>query len=199
MRRLVCGIGFNDNKYAASFDGKDVHEYTVWIGMLSRCSDKVWERQPTYTGTTCSENFKSYSYFYEWYHKQTGSGNKDSIGRSWQLDKDLLLKGNKIYSEETCCFVPHRINSLLLKCGATRGEYPIGVCWNNRDKKFLAHCSEGTGKTKHLGMFTTVKDAFLAYKTLKEQIIKKVAAEYKEVLDERVYDALMGYEVFMDD
>lgn len=197
--KLVYGIGFNDRKYPSRANGKDTREYSLWAGVLERCTEKLCTNFPTYTGVTCSENFKSYSFFYDWCQGQVGFASVDENGRSWQIDKDILIKGNKLYSEDTCVFVPHRINTLLTKCNASRGEFPIGMYFNKRNNKYKVRCGEGGGKTKYLGLFLTKEDAFLAYKTFKEQVIKSVASEYKAVLDDRVYQALLSYNVSIHD
>lgn len=195
MKRLVHGIGINDGKYPAFINGVPVDEYTVWMNMLLRCTKKIQDKYPTYKGTTCSENFKSYSYFYKWYHKQFNNGKRDENGKRWQLDKDLLVKGNKIYSEDTCVFVPQRINKLLIKPRQFSGGLPTGVTFKKSRNRYRAQCNIGTGVSKHLGDFKTSDEAFLAYKTFKEAFVKQVANEYKPYLDPRVYKSLMQYEV----
>lgn len=167
--------------------------------MLVRCTDKTWNRCPTYIGTTCSDNFKSYSFFYEWYHKQHNHDRIDEDGRKWCLDKDLLSVGGKVYSEDTCVFIPQRINKLLTKSNSARGEYPIGVSLKKSSNKYVANCRGLGGKYLHLGLFTGVTEAFLAYKTFKESFIKGVANKYKEILDNRAHNALMKYEVNEND
>ena len=199
MSKLVHGIGFNDRKYPAEVNNNPQNEYNTWQRMLERCKEKCWVKHPTYIDTNCSENFKSYSFFYEWCQEQVGFGNKDNWGRYWHLDKDLLIKGNKIYSEDTCVFVPQKINSLLTKCNSSRGEYPIGVSWHKASSKFNAVCSNGHSNQKYLGLFSTVEEAFSVYKTFKEGLIKEIATEHKEQLDHRVYNALMCYEVNIND
>jgi len=195
----VYGIGFKGNDYP-SYDGeKQLKEYSLWCGMLYRCTEKHWASRPTYTGTTCSENFKSYTFFYEWCNKQIGFNNRDENGRGWPLDKDLLTRGNKCYSEDTCCFVPQKLNALIVNRSAARGEYPVGVYWNTGNRRYIAKCSRGASKQTHLGSFNTPQEAFQAYKTFKEALIKEVANEYKEMLDSRVYEALMNYEVNEND
>jgi len=197
--KLVRGIGLKGMKYPTKLGGKRLKEYRAWSDMLERCTERFWNRQPAYTGTTCSENFKSFEYFYEWCQEQVGFGSVDDKGRGWQLDKDITCKEYKIYSEDTCVFVPSRINTLLIKREASRGEWPIGVCWHKRDKMFQSKCNNGTGKSIFLGSFKTAQEAFQAYKTFKEALIKEVANEYKEQLDYRVYEALMNYEVNEND
>lgn len=199
MNKLVRGIGINENKYLAEKDGILVKEHILWTNMLHRCTEKCWVKYPTYIGTTCSENFKSYTFFYEWCQKQVGFGNRDEVGRGWQIDKDILIKGNKHYSEDTCVFVPSKINKLLTKRHNFRGEWPIGVSWHESSKKFHSCCSDGAGKNKRLGCFNTMQEAFLAYKVFKEALIKEVAEKYKLQLDPRAYQTLINYEVNIND
>ena len=199
MNKLIQGIGFNDKKYPAYIGGRATREYTTWHNMLSRYTNTLWVKRDSYTGTTCSENFKSYSFFYEWCQHQQGFRGLDEQGKSWHLDKDLLIKGNKVYSEDTCVFVPSRVNILLNKHSAGRGDSLIGVCLCKKSNKYHARCSVGTTGQKHLGLFVSQEEAFNVYKTFKEQFIKSVADEYKNLIDERAYKALIKYEVCVDD
>lgn len=195
---LVCGMGTNNGKYYSWIDGKNVIEYDTWRHMLYRCTENYWKSHPSYIGVTCSENFKSYSFFYEWCHNQKGFGCRDENDRAWHLDKDLLSKGNRVYSENVCCFVPVKINSLLTSCASARGSSFIGVCIDKRDGRYKAKCLDG-GKQIFLGYHTREIDAFNAYKKYKEALIKRVANEYKDQLDPRAYDALLNYTVEITD
>ena len=199
MGKLVHGIGFNDNKYQVFVDGKKTDEYNIWQNMLRRCKVEFWVVRPSYEGTTCSENFKSYSFFYEWYHKQYNATTRDVKDNKWCLDKDILVKGNKLYSEDTCVFVPHKINNLLVKANSVRGEYPIGVSLRGQSSRLMARCNRSDGTMQHLGYFSSAEDAFQVYKTYKEALIKKLANEYKHQLDPRAYQALLNYTVEITD
>ena len=191
--------GVNDRKYP-SWDGKKIlKEYDLWRRLIARCSQKIWDKHPTYKGTHFSDNFSNYSFFYEWCQTQVGFCNKDEKGRCWNLDKDLLGKGNKVYSEDTCVFVPQRINLLLTKRGASRGDWPVGVSWDKSTKKFQASCNKGGGKQQYLGLFSTPQEAFQAYKEHKEAYIKSLAEKYKDQLDPRAYQALLNYQVEVTD
>ena len=191
----VFGVGIFGTKYPSTINGRNIKEYVLWQRMLERCySDGFKKKNPTYIDCEVSENFKSYEYFYEWCHNQVGFSNKD-----WQLDKDLLLKGNKVYSENTCIFIPAEINLLLIKRDASRGEHLIGVSWCKRDKAFVAQVSRNKGKPERLGYFKTEIEAFNAYKKAKEVFVKEVAEKWKSQIDERAYEALMKYEVNIDD
>ena len=191
----VYGLGIVGTKYQIRVNGTLKKEYELWMEMLKRCySDTYQKKYPTYEGCEVSDNFKSYEYFYEWCNKQIGFDNKD-----WQLDKDLLVKGNKIYSESTCVFIPAEINSLLTKCTASRGEHLIGVCWHKRDKVFMATVGKNKGKQEYLGLFNTEIEAFNAYKKAKEDFVKEQSNKWKSQIDERAYLALINYEVHIDD
>ena len=190
--KLVCGIGFNSGKYPATVNGKVLKEYKLWRSILSRCySIKYQEEHPTYIGCQTSENFKNYSYFHEWVQQQIGFGET-----GFELDKDLLLKGNRIYSEATCLFIPKRLNTLLLSCKAARGILPVGV--SHHTGKFLAQCSSGSA-SNHIGVFKTPEEAFQAYKQAKETFIKSQAEKWKDQIDIRAYEALIRYEVLPTD
>ena len=191
----VYGIGILGTKYPISEGGQDTKEYTLWKNMLMRCySDTYQKKYPTYESCEVSNKFKSYEYFYEWCNKQIGFSNQD-----WHLDKDLLTKGNKVYSENSCVFIPNEINSLLTKSTASRGEHLIGVCWHKARKAFMAQVGKGKGKLKHLGYFKTEIEAFNAYKTAKESFVKEQANKWKSQIDLRAYNALLNYQVAIID
>ena len=191
----VYGVGITGTKYQPTINGVNTKEYELWRGMLKRCySDTYQKKHPTYIGCEVSDNFKSYEYFYEWCQSQVGFGNE-----GWQLDKDLLVKGNKVYSDDFCVFLPKEINLVLTKSNKTRGEHLIGVCWHKRDKTFVARVSRNKGCSEHLGSFKTELEAFNAYKKAKEVFVKEQANEWKGQIDERAYEALMNYQVNIDD
>ena len=191
----VYNIGALGTKYASTINGVHTKEYKLWTSMLERCySGNSKNKYPTYEGCEVSDNFKSYEYFYGWCHKQVGFNNKD-----WQLDKDLLIKGNKVYDENTCVFLPNEINILLTKRTALRGKHLIGVYWSNTNKAFVAQVSKNKGKQEYLGYYKTEIEAFNAYKKAKESFIKEQANKWKSQIDPRVYNALMNYQVEITD
>ncbi len=191
----VFGVGVVGTKYPAYEYGVVTKEYVLWNNMLMRCySDTYKKKQPTYIGCEVSENFKSYEYFYEWCHKQVGFGNE-----GWHLDKDLLTKGNRIYSENTCIFIPSEINLVLTKSTALRGKHLIGVYWHNENKAFVSKVSKNKGEQEWLGTFKTELEAFNAYKKAKESFVKEQANKWKSQIDDRAYEALMNYQVEITD
>ena len=191
----VYGIGVLGTKYPSTINGVLTKEYVLWRGMLKRCySDVYKKRYPTYEGCKVSNKFKNYEYFYEWCHKQIGFDVK-----GWHLDKDLLIKGNKVYSEDSCIFIPSEINLLLVKNTASRGEHLIGVYWHNKRKAFEARVRKNKGKSEYLGLFKTELEAYNAYKTAKEAFVKEQANDWKDRIDPRAYEALMKYTVEITD
>ena len=191
----VFGVGVVGTKYPITISGRNTKEYDLWKSMVRRCySDKYQKKYPTYEGCKVSDNFKSYEYFYEWCNKQIGFGNK-----GFDLDKDLLVKGNKVYSEYSCIFLPNEINLLLTKRTASRGNHLIGVYYHKRGKVFMAQVSKNKGKQEKLGSFNTELEAFNAYKIAKESFVKEQANKWKGQIDIRAYNALMNYTVDIDD
>jgi len=193
-RSLIFGVGVNDWVGNVMVDGKQIKEYQLWKGVLERCfTDGFKQSRPTYEGVTCSKEWLSMTTFIEDVSQMRGYGLS-----GWQLDKDILQKGNKLYSKATCCFVPAEVNLLLTKRDNSRGECPVGVHFHKTRGKFVAKLRIN-GKLKHLGLFPTPEEAFFAYKAAKEAHIKVVAQQWQHLLDERVYLALMAYEVNIND
>ena len=195
----VFGVGIVGTKYPSSKSGVQTKEYKLWCRMLVRCySESFKKKQPTYEGCEVSDKFKSYEYFYEWCQKQIGFNN-DGNGNPFHLDKDLLIKGNKVYSEDSCVFMPKEINLLLTKREALRGKHLIGVSWKKANKAFVATVNKNKGNSKWLGYFKTELEAFNAYKQAKESFVKEQANKWKDKIDPRAYNALMNYTVEITD
>ena len=187
--RLVYGVGINDKKGFSSSK-----EYRLWADMLRRCyTENPIKRQACYQVCTVSENFKSFSYFYDWCQNQIGF-NKNGF----QLDKDVILKGNLTYSEDLCVFIHRDINGCLEKCKKSRGLYPIGVYLNSQSGLFSAVVRKKSTQI-FLGYFKNPHDAFNAYKDEKESHIRYLAKKFKDQIDPRAYKALMIYKVEITD
>ena len=169
--------------------------FCLWVRILERAYNKNYHLKfPTYKDVEVCEDWLNFQNFAEWCETQEFFNAKDCKGKTYQLDKDLLYKGNKTYSPETCCFVPSEINGLLLKNDKDRGEYPIGVHPNKTHTRFRAHV-RCFGKLQSLGSFKTPEEAFLAYKTAKEGYIKEVAEVWRGKIDDKVYKGLLCYKV----
>ena len=118
------------------------------------------------------------------------------------LDKDILCKGNKVYSRDTCIFVPERINLLFVKRDNDRGDCPIGVTPNLSDN-YQVRCNNGNRKSIYLGSYSTKEEAFQVYKNYKEKVIKEVIDSYEGIIPEPHYTklktAMYNYKVEIDD
>ena len=195
--RLVYGVGINDADYVVEKREKIGYVngvrkqrlvwacpyYRVWKDMLKRCySAKFQEKYPTYKGCSVSEEWLRFSNFRCWMECHDFEDK--------QLDKDLLFNGNKAYSEETCVFVTSVVNSFTSDCGASRGEWLIGVNWDKEKSKFLSRCSNPfTKKQENLGYFTCGLEAHQTWLKRKLELAHLLAAEQT---DGRIAKALIS-------
>jgi hypothetical protein len=191
-KSTVCGVGVVDVVFQPSIRGKVIWQYELWKGVLRRCcSEKLKANRPHYREASICTDWLSFATFFEWVNLEVGYKGKP-VGM--ELDKDILVKGNKVYSPTTCCFVPSRINKLLTDRRSHRGQYPIGVTFNKTGGR-LAASLNCNGVDVFLGLHDTPEAAFLAYKTAKESYVKEVANEYRHALTSEAYTALMSWEV----
>lgn len=195
--RLLYGVGINDADYVVKkwetigyVEGKRKQKlvwecpyYRAWKGMLERChSTKYQERFPTYKGCSVSVDWLTFSVFKAWMEKQQWEG--------LQLDKDLLVSGNKVYSPETCVFVTKEVNTFTTDRGNDRGEWLVGVYLDKGTNKFRSQCSNPfTKEREHLGYFTSELEAHKAWLKRKLELACRVAAIQT---NERVAKALIG-------
>ena len=130
-KKKVYGVGVNDFQARVKQGGRHIPSYCFWKRMLERCYSSKWHKDhPSYLGCSVCDEWKVFSHFDSWFNEHYREG--------YDLDKDILVQGNKVYSPSTCCFVPHRINALLINCEASRGKCKVGVYWKIRIKKFVA-------------------------------------------------------------
>lgn len=197
--RSVYGVGYRgEGKYSSTnLDGKKTKCYETWCNMFKRCySENYQSKRPTYKDCTVCEEWHNFQNFAKWFEENYYEINNEQM----HLDKDILVKGNKIYSPETCVFVPKTINSLFTKRQNDRGSLPIGVSYDRDSNKYLSHCNNCiTRKQIKLGKFLQVDDAFLEYKKYKEDHVKEVANLYVGKIPNELYKAMVNYEVSKND
>ena len=200
--RRTCYRGYiGEGKYKVMENGKKTKCYKTWKNMLQRCYDpKYHEKHLTYINCVVCDEWLNHQNFGNWYEENYYEIEEQKMC----LDKDILHKGNKIYSPDNCVFVPENINKLFIKGDKLRGEYPIGVTYNKATKKFQSQCKihdykENKSKSVFLGYYETTQEAFQAYKEFKEQYIKQVADYYKDLIPQRLYNAIYDYKVDIDD
>ena len=165
--KLVYGVGINDAGYAVcpTTNGKQVwcKFYDVWTGMLERCySHKYQERKPSYRGCTVCDEWLTFSKFREWMIGQDWDGN--------QLDKDLLVKGNKIYSPSTCLFVSRQVNMFITSEKTKNSDLPIGVSLYKHTGEFQTSVRNLGRGTISLGRYKTPEEAHLVWLEAKQKL-----------------------------
>lgn len=190
--KLVEGVGINDYEGSVKENGKPIKSYNVWRLMIRRCyCIKALGRNPTYVGCSVYPEWLSFSNFKKWFDENYVEG--------FVLDKDILVKGNKVYSPETCRFVPQYLNNLLIDSGRSRGELPLGVVELNKDNQkgrinstYRAQCSNGY-RRRLTKTFKTLPEAVAWYSATKKQVVKEQAqrAFLENAIKTDVYLALV--------
>lgn len=183
LKRIKYGVGIND--FNGNLQGDVLRAYRVWTMILERCySEKLRYKHKSYKGCTICDEWKHFSNFYSWWC--------DNYVEGFTLDKDIIVKGNKIYSPQTCCFVPQEINAFFTRNDARREDMPIGVNLF-KNGKYVARINNGNGEYKHLGYFNSKESAFLEYKAAKEKRARSLANEWKNEISKDVFDVLNNY------
>lgn len=194
-RKPVYGVGINDADYVTrpKINGDQVvcPYYRTWSSMIVRSySDKYQVSRPTYIGCSVTKEWLIFSNFRKWMETQDWQGK--------QLDKDILIPGNKVYRPDTCVFVSRQINTLLTDSAAARGEYPQGVDFHKATGKYRASCKV-IGNQKYLGLFTAIPEAEYEYLTFKSKLIKSIAYEDESISNPELQEALLRhYKLFKD-
>jgi len=189
----VYGVGYIGNgKYDIQ---KHIGAYNTWYSMMKRCYSLNYQKdKPSYIDCEVCEEWHNFQNFANWYELNYYELDDEKM----HLDKDILVKGNRTYSPDTCIFAPESINGIFKKKDVSRGKLPIGV---NRDlgrNKYRSSIAKW-GETIHLYSHDTPEEAFQTYKKEKEKYIGEVANIYKNKIPRKLYDALMNYKVEITD
>lgn len=190
-KKLVFGVGINDADYdvskSALIDGKwkkvwNCPFHIKWFEMIRRCYSLTYKStHPTYSSCLTVPEWHYFMTFRAWMEKQDWQDK--------QLDKDILLPGNKVYGPEFCVFVDRSVNNFLLQRESDRGEWPIGVNLHKKTGKFAAQANDLLTKDrKYLGLFNTPEEAHAKWLTFKLEQAKILASQQ---LDPRVAAALI--------
>lgn len=168
-RKILYGVGINDLPYPI----KNCPYYERWRSILCRCySKKFHNKNKSYEECFICDDWKYSSNFKKWMEEQDWEGKV--------LDKDILIKNNKIYSPETCIFIPIEINSLIVKTNKNR-EYPIGVYKSNTKNKFDAIISIRKKKI-FLGSYFNLFDAHRSWQYHRFNYIKELALTQENLI-----------------
>ena len=191
LKPTLCGIGYlGVGSYPTKINNKKTRCYNVWSGIIKRCFGK---KVPSYKrygarGVTVCEEWHNFSNFAAWYEQNYKDG--------YQIDKDILKRGNKVYCPQFCRFVPSRVNGMVCEKRPNRGEMPQGVYFNWKLKKYSSRINTFKGQV-HFGCYNTPEEAFKVYKDNKEKHIRCVAQDEfdKGRICEDIYKALMSWDV----
>lgn len=185
LKPSVYGIGFiGEGDYRPSINRKKTKAYSKWNNILHRSYDvKYKENNPTYKDVIVCKYWHNFQNFAKWFENNYKEG--------FELDKDILIKGNKIYSPETCCFVPREINSLF-KTYSKKSELPIGVTYDKFNNKYKVSFRIDKKMTT-MGRFDTISKAHEIFKITKEKYIREIAEKWKGIITEQVYEILINY------
>lgn len=193
LDKCVYGRGYvGIGDYLPYVDGKITSAYTCWQNMMKRAYSVAFkDKQKSYEGVTVCDEWHNFQVFAKFYEENYYELENDRV----ELDKDLLVKDNKVYSPSTCVFIPQRLNTLLTGNRVNKGVYPVGVNYHKATKKFAAQCRIGIGSPKYLGLFNTPMEAFAVYKEFKESIVKEISEQYEKMIPQSAYTALINFTV----
>lgn len=183
--KLVLGMGINDAGYAVvPRDGNKRLKcpyYERWQGILARAySPTILKWNKTYEGVSVCDEWLTFSNFRAWMIEQDWEGK--------QLDKDLLVKGNKVYSPETCVFISERLNTFIQDAYDSEKGFSVGVSLF-RNGKYRARIRDG-GEGEHLGYYTTYEEARAVYDKRKLEIARELIEQESNLLVKEVLESI---------
>ena len=160
--KKVYGGGINDYNLPVYIDGKPIRPYKTWAEMIRRgFCPKFKEKYNVYHDCKVCDDWVYFTNFLDWYQEQDPP-------EGWVLDKDLLVRGNRIYSPNTSVFIEHSLNCFMTESTKARGMFPLGISFREKTGRYIAQCrSVETNKETHLGCFLLLEDAVSAYNNFK--------------------------------
>lgn len=180
----ICNVGF----FGQGIYDSSHKSYYHWRDMIRRVYGNI-ERSKFYEDCSVCQEWFNFQNFALWFDDNYYTVEDQRM----ELDKDILKKGNKIYSPETCVFVPKNINLIFVKSNSNRGNLPIGITKSSKNT-FRVRCG-----SKYIGNFYSIEDAFFSYKQEKEKQIKELADKYKEYIPSKLYEVMYNYDVDIND
>ena len=185
--RSVEGVGYvGVGKFKGYLNGKATEEYSVWRSMIVRCyKESFLCKNPTYRSCSVCDEWHDFQNFAYWYTRE------DEYGRGFHLDKDILVKGNKVYSPKTCCLVPQELNSFFTTTKEKGNGLNTGVS-KTKHNTFRVNVSI-SGSNKYVGTYKTLEEAVYSYSHTKGIIAKELALRYKGNIRYKVFLAIMNW------
>ena len=173
---------YKNKEYKSRINGKHTIQYNSWKAMHQRCNDSnLHLKHPSYKDCYICDEWLDFQNFAKWFDENYIEG--------YQLDKDLLTTGNKVYSPATCCFIPQEINLSIIKPYVSR-DLPLGVYKHHY--KFVTHIKENK-VSKYIGIFNSIEEASDCYVKEKQKQLKELAQKYKDTITLETYNSLLNY------
>lgn len=185
--KLVYGVGINDADYKVNIsttvgytlEGKQIQKviwrcpyYKVWSDMLRRCCSEDFKKQNiVYADVEVCEEWLRFSSFRNWSVSRYADG--------MQLDKDILIRGNRLYSPQTCCYVPNYVNTIILTC-SRRSNMLIGATYKKSRARYSTPYVATSTINGHIGCFSTAEEAHRAWQVDRIQSIESVIERYRK-------------------
>lgn len=185
---MVHGFGIYDGEPGKA---KENIFYGFWSRMIERCySEKSLNRHPSYKGTIVCDDWKYFSVFEQWA--------KNNYVEGYVLDKDLINGSSRIYSPQTCAFVPQELNKSIVD-RKSETIYPLGVWYKNkskgmvneRKKPFIAEIVK-YGKGVKIGSFETPEEAHRAWQLAKIEYLNELIIKYQTFVIPNVLNGLQN-------
>lgn len=190
MIPTVHGVGYYGAPTVNDCDDTKKTVTKLWLGMMTRCYDQNYSAAfPAYANCSVIEDWHNLQNFKAWVVDQISQG---FYQEGWELDKDLLTQGSKLYSPETCVFLPGRLNQLQQVKKKSQYNYLPGVNFDKQKNKFKAEVNFN-GKRYYLPRSESELECFLSYKHLKEQLVQNDAENWKGKIQPRAYECLKNY------
>lgn len=187
------GIGYlGDGNYKSRDNNVKTDAYIKWGSMLTRCYSDKYIKAEAYDNCFVDPDWHNFQNFAKWYYENIYQLENERI----ELDKEIKYKGCKVYSADTCLLVPHKINTIICNRARDRGKYAIGVTYNGN--RYCAACNI-YGERYCIGYYDTEYEAFLAYKTYKENEIIRVAETYRGIIPDYIIDYTRQYKIEITD
>lgn len=191
MHPSFLGVGYmGDGKFTSKINDRRTIAYQKWRAMLSRCYGN--KKPKTYENCTVCDEWLNFQNFAQWIEDNYYTIEGERI----ELDKDILVKGNKIYSPNTCLLIPKKLNDIILNRTNDRSSVCLGV--RKHGDKYIAYCNR-EGFSPYIGIYDTKEEAFAIYKKYKLDEIIRVANIYKDIIPLKVYNAIISYDIQITD
>lgn len=195
--KTLCGVGYlGIGKHQTKESGKDSKKYITWKAMIQRCYDENFQiKNPTYKNCSVCDKWHNFQNFGDWFDENFYQVEEEIMC----LDKDIIMKGNKIYCPEYCCFLPKSINSSFIGKKRSNTNSLLGVVYLEKDDVYQVQCKTINGKRTYLGRFKDKQEAFSVYLSERYKTIRQYIDKYNNYLPNKIKSALLNYEFDMED